>query len=91
MRDADERFLDRLRTEIEPAVATWAVVDGLDLEEVEGHDGVRIVIALRARTGPAHVVVEGDSLIDAAARLPERIVEARLGLAFREVVQGPRA
>ena len=38
------------------------------------------------RLGPIELVLEGDSLIEAAAGFEARIAEAHLALAFREAV-----
>ncbi len=88
MRESDELFLQRLRTEVEPALAAWATVVGLFLHE-QPDGAVRIVLALDGRVGYAEIISEGASLIDAAAALPARIVEARLNPAFREIVLAP--
>jgi hypothetical protein len=47
---------------------------------------VRIEVAVDGRLGPIELVLEGDSLIEAAAGFEARIAEAHLALAFREVV-----
>jgi hypothetical protein len=82
--EADEHFLERLRQEIEPLLTTWAQVIDLRLERLA--TGVRIVLALETRTGPAEVVGVGENVVEAAGALPACIGETRLGLALRELV-----
>lgn len=61
-------------------------VVGARLEEDAGGQHVRIVVGLVGRVGPIDLVLEGDSLLEAAAGFEARVAEARLALAFREVV-----
>jgi hypothetical protein len=86
MRESDEQFLARFRAEVEPVVAEIGSIADVRLEEVAGTDRVRIVLAVVGRAGPVELVLEGVSLVDAAAGWPARIGEARLALAFRELV-----
>jgi hypothetical protein len=90
MRESDEQFLDRFRTEIEPSLDPLGSCAGLRLEEEADGRRVRIVVALVGSAGPLELVLEGDSLLEAAAGWEARIAEARLALAFREVVLTPR-
>lgn len=87
MRESDELFLDRFLAEIEPVVRPLGRVTGARL--VDGEDGrrVRIEVAMDSRVGPVDLSLEGDSLLEAAAGWEARITEARLALAFREVVR----
>lgn len=86
MREADEQFLERFITEIEPTVDPFGTIAGIRLEGDPGGQRVRIVVGLVGRSGPLELVLEGDSLLDAAAGWQARIAEARLALAFREVI-----
>jgi hypothetical protein len=89
MAESDEQFLARFGEEIEPAVRGMGTVTALRIEQDVNGGQVRIVIALDGRLGPIELVLAGDSLLDAAAGWPARIGEARLALAFREIVAGP--
>jgi hypothetical protein len=86
MRESDEQFLERFRTEIEPFVRDVGTISGMRIEVVPSGERVRIVVAVDGRIGPIELVLEGDSLLDAMADWKARISEARLALAFREVV-----
>lgn len=87
MRESDEQFLERFLAEIEPDVQPLGRVTGARL--VEGASGrrVRIEVGVDSRVGPIELVLEGDSLLEAAAGWPARMAEAHLALAFREVVR----
>ena len=89
MNESDEQFLERFGEEIEPAVRGMGTITALRIEQDAGGAQVRIVIALEGRLGPIELVLAGDSLLEAAAGWPARIGEARLALAFREIVTGP--
>jgi hypothetical protein len=86
MRESDEQFLARFRAEIEPLVSTLGSIVDVRLEDVAVGERVRIVVGVVGRAGPVELVLEGDSLVDAAAGWPARIGEAGLALAFRELV-----
>ena len=90
MRESDEQFLARFLDEIEPSLDPIGYLAGLRLEEVAGGRRVRIVVSLVSRTGPLELVLEGESLLAAAAGWDARIAEARLALAFREVILTPQ-
>ncbi len=85
MTEADERFIERLRPEIDPVVAGWASVEAIHVDRLSA--SVALVIALEARTGPTVIRCEGATLIEATAAIHSRLVETRLDLAFRELVQ----
>lgn len=87
MRESDEQFLDRFEAEIEPSIDPMGRLVGVRLETEGPVPGVRIVVGIDSRTGPFELVLHGDSLLEAAACWPARIAEARLALAFREVVR----
>ncbi len=61
MSEADEHFLERLRREIEPLLTTWASVTDLRLNRRAA--GVRIVLALDTRAGPAEIVGAGENVV----------------------------
>ena len=84
MVEADEQFLDRLRTDVEPLLRGWARLADLRLDRRPA--GVGIVATLETPSGPTDVRYDGATVIDAAAGLPGRLGEARLTLAFRELV-----
>ena len=84
MAEADEQFLDRLRIDVEPLLRGWARLEDLRLERRAADVG--IVATLETATGRTHVRCDGATLIDVAADLPGRLGEARLNLAFRELV-----
>ena len=86
MHESDEQFLERFLIEIQPAVEPLGRVTGGRLTEVRGGRGVRIEVAVDGRLGQVELVLEGDSLIEAAAGFEAKIAEAHLALAFREVV-----
>ena len=86
MHESDEQFLERFLVEIQPAVEPLGRVTGGRLTQTRGGRGVRIEVAVEGRLGPIELVLEGDSLIEAAAGFEARIAEAHLALAFREVV-----
>jgi hypothetical protein len=88
MRESDEQFLARFRAEIEPVVASLGSIVDVRLEDIAEAGGgrVRIVIGIVGRAGAVELVLDGDSLVDAAAGWPARIGEAGLALAFRELV-----
>jgi hypothetical protein len=56
------------------------------LIEEAGGRRVRIEVGIDSRIGPIELVLDGDSVLEAAAGFEARIAEARLALAFREVV-----
>jgi hypothetical protein len=86
MHESDEQFLERFLVEIEPAVQAIGRVTGARLVEEGDRHRVKIEVAVESRLGPLEFVLEGDSLIEAAAGFEARIAEAHLALAFREVV-----
>jgi hypothetical protein len=87
MRESDEQFLERFQAEIEPAVQALGRITGLRLVEEAGGGTVRIEVGVDSRIGPIELVLQGDSVLEAAAGFEGRIAEARLALAFREVVR----
>lgn len=87
MRESDEQFLERFMDEIEPAIQPLGQVTGVRLVEEAGGRRVRIDVGVDSRVGPIELTLEGDSLLEAAAGWEARIAEARLALAFREVVR----
>jgi hypothetical protein len=87
MRDSDEQFLARFMAEIQPSVQPLGRITGVHLVEEAGGHHVRMEIGVDGRTGPIELILEGDSLLEAAAGWEARIAEARLALAFREVMQ----
>jgi len=87
MRESDEQFLERFIAEIEPAVQPLGRVTGARLVEEAGGRHVRIEVGVASRAGPIDLILEGDSLLEAAAGWEGRIAEAHLALAFREVVR----
>jgi hypothetical protein len=87
MRESDERFLERFRAEIEPVVQPLGRITGLRLVQNAGGRNVRIEVGVDSRIGPIELVLEGDSVLEAAAGFEARIAEARLALAFREVAR----
>ena len=87
MRESDEQFLERFQAEIEPVVQPLGRVTGLRLAEETGGGRVRIEVGVESRIGPIELVLDGDSVLEAAAGFEARIAEARLALAFREVVR----
>jgi hypothetical protein len=86
MRESDEQFLERFQAEIEPVVQPLGRITGLRLEVEPDGRGVRIEVGVDSRVGPIELVLQGDSVLDAAAGFEPRMAEARLALAFREVV-----
>jgi len=87
MRESDERFLERFRAEIEPVDQPLGRITGLRLVQNAGGRNVRIEVGVDSRIGPIELVLEGDSVLEAAAGFEARIAEARLALAFREVAR----
>ena len=87
MRESDEQFLERFRVEIEPVVQPLGRITGLRLLEEAGGGTVRIEVGVDSRIGPIELVLQGDSVLEAAAGFEARVAEARLALAFREVVR----
>ena len=86
MRESDEQFLERFMVEIEPAVEPLGRVTDVRLVEEPGGRSVRIEVGVDSRVGPIQLILEGDSLLDAAAGWEARIAEAHLAIAFRELV-----
>ena len=87
MRESDEQFLERFQAEIEPVVQPLGRITGLRLVEDAGGRSVRIEVGVDSRVGPIELVLEGESVLEAAAGFEARIAEARLALAFREVAR----
>jgi len=86
MRESDEQFLERFQAEIEPVVQPLGRITGLRFVEEAGGRRVRIEVGVDSPFGPIELVLQGDSVLDAAAGFEARIAEARLALAFREVM-----
>jgi hypothetical protein len=87
MRESEEQFLERFVAEIEPAVQPLGRVTGVRLVDEAGGRRVRIEVGVDSRVGPVELILEGDSLLEAAAGWEARIAEAHLALSFREVVR----
>jgi hypothetical protein len=87
MRESDEQFLERFRAEIEPVVQPMGRITGLRIVDEARSGGVRIEVAVESRAGPIELVLQGDSVLEAAAGFEARMAEARLALAFREVIR----
>ena len=87
MRESDEQFLERFMAEIEPAVQPLGTVTDVRLVEAADGGRVRIEVGVDGRVGLIELILEGDSLLEAAAGWEARIAEAHLALAFREVVR----
>jgi hypothetical protein len=88
MRESDEQFLERFIDEIQPAIEPLGRITGARLaEETAAGRRIRIEVSVDGRIGPIELILEGESLIEAAAGWEARIAEARLALAFREVVR----
>ena len=87
MRESDEQFLERFRAEIEPVVQPLGRITGLRLVEEADGRGVRSKWASTAGSARFELVLQGDSVLEAAAGFEARLAEARLALAFREVVR----
>ena len=87
MRESDEQFLERFKDEIQPAVLPLGLVTEVRLVEEAGGGRVRIEVGVDGRVGPIELILEGDSLLEAAAGWEARIAEAHLALAFREVIR----
>ena len=86
MHESDEQFLERFLVEIEPAVQPIGNITDARVVETAGSRRVRIEVVVDGRFGPIELLLEGDSLLDAAAGFEARIAEAHLAFAFREVV-----
>ena len=87
MRESDEQFLERFMDEIQPAVQPMGRVTGVRLVEEAGGRRVRIEVGVDSRVGPIELILEGESLLEAAAGWEAGVAEAHLALAFREVVR----
>lgn len=87
MRESDEQFLERFIDKIQPAIEPLGRITGARLAEDAAGRRIRIEVSVDGRIGPIELILEGDSLIGAAAGWEARIAEARLALAFREVVR----
>ena len=88
MRESDEQFLERFQAEIEPVVQPL----GQHHRAAAGGGGWWPRRAYRSgRRQPGRpdrsLILQGDSVLEAAAGFEARIAEARLALAFREVVR----
>jgi hypothetical protein len=87
MRESDEQFLERFLTEIQPSVDPMGRVTGGRVVEEDDGQRVRIEVTVDGRVGPVELILEGDSLLEAAAGWEARIAEAHLALSFREVIR----
>ena len=87
MRESDEQFLERFQAEIEPVVRPLGRITGLRLVEEAGGGRVRIEVGVESRVGPLEVVLQGRSVLEAAAGFEARVAETRLAVAFREVME----
>ena len=87
MRESDEQFLERFLVEIEPSVHPMGrVTGGRLIEDADGRH-VRIEVSVDSRVGPIELVLEGESVLEAASGWEARVAEAHLALSFREVVR----
>ncbi len=87
MRESDEQFLERFQAEIEPVVLPLGRITEMRLVEDARGRSVRIEVGVDSRIGAIELVLEGESVLEAAAGFDARIAEARLALAFREVAR----
>jgi hypothetical protein len=87
MRESDEQFLERFRAEIEPVVQSMGHITGLRLVNEADGRSVRIEVGVDSRIGPIDLILQGESVLEAAAGFETGLAEARLALAFREVMQ----
>ena len=87
MRESDKQFLARFQAEIEPVVQPLGRITELRLVEEAGSRRVRIEVGVDSRVGTIELVLDGESVLEAAAGFEARIAEARLALAFREVAR----
>jgi hypothetical protein len=87
MRESDEQFLERFKDEIQPAVQPLGRVTEVRLVEEADGGRVRIAVGVDGRVGPIELILEGDSLLEAASGWEARVAEAHVALAFREVVR----
>ena len=87
MDEADERFIERLWRDLEPLTDPRAALSSvrIDRETVPGE--VRIVLGLAGPAGDLEVIGDGSTLLEAAARLPVAIAEARVAAAFDELLE----
>ena len=87
MRESDEQFLARFQAEIETVLQPLGRITEVRLVEEAGSRRVRIEVGVDSRVGPIELVLQGDSVLEAAAGFEARVAEARLALAFREVAR----
>jgi hypothetical protein len=87
MRESDEQFLERFLVEIEPAIEPLGRVTGRRVVVDDDDPHVRIEVTVDSRVGPIELILEGDSLLEAAAGWEARAAEAHLALSFREVMR----
>ena len=87
MRESDEQFLQRFQAEIEPVVQPLGRITEMRLVEDARGWSVRIEVGVDSRIGPIELVLQGESVLEAAAGFEASIAEARLALAFREVIR----
>ena len=87
MRESDEQFLERFMAEIQPSVQPLGRVTSVRLVEDPGGRRVRIEVGVDGRIGPVELILEGESLLEAASGWEARVAEAHVALAFREVVR----
>ena len=67
MRESDEQFLERFMAEIQPSVQPLGRVTGVRLVEDPARRRVRIEVGVDGRIGPVELILEGDSLLEAAS------------------------
>ncbi len=85
--DATSRFLEAAADDLECYLPRNGVVERMSVSTREG----KIALVARMRVGTRTFELEGigDSLITAHAALRERVPEARLAAAVRELVERP--
>jgi len=84
--EADARFLDAVRVDVERLVGPGVVVDDLAREDAAG----RCRLVLRYHLGRAKAASEGvgETVVDAHAALRHAVVIDRVSLALRAMIAG---
>jgi hypothetical protein len=89
--EADERFIERLWGDLAPLTDPRAALASVRIDRETTPGTVRIVLGLVGPAGDTEVIGEGSTLLEAAARLPMAIAEARVAAAFDEVLERAQA